>query len=258
MSDPTTLQLQRDLATLGYNPGPLDGLRGKKTSGALRAWADARGLDLASPRGELFPRLHAEAEAEAKRALSPVVKVQGDKSKLKPKVRDFSRQPYFQIHQTDFWAKDDPGTLDGMKTNLYCSTQAVYAVHPPEAIVEDNYSDFYHLEVSWVSASRKTVTDKKTGRVYHREPGVWTEWREGLLERAIAYGVEQLRAHGVEPILITHRQTYKDRAIDPDLEIAQATYRIAQRRGYKLDFEWVRGSGQSAALWYPTGCGRLG
>jgi hypothetical protein len=143
-----------------------------------------------------------------------------------------------------------------MKTHLYCSTQHVYEVHQPASIVAHNYSDFYHLEVSWVSAARKTVVEG--GKTYHREPGVWTEWREGLLERAIAYGVEQLRAHGVEPILITHRQTYQDRAIDPDLEIAQATYRIAQRRGYKLDFEWVRGSGQSAALWYPSGCGRLG
>lgn len=254
MSDPQILQIQRDLLTLGFDPGPLDGLLGKRTRAALLEYTQGVGLDAAAVLNDPS-KFHAQAEAK-REAADLVIHLEGDKTKLKPKVRDWSKPVYLQVHQTDFWAGDGVRSLERMKTNLYVSTQHVYEVHPVSCIVEDNYSDFVHVEVSWVSESRKTVTEG--GRTYHREPGVWTDWRERLLDRALAYLVAQCRAHGQDPTIITHRQTYKDRAIDPDPEIAQATYRIAKSRGFKLDFDWVRGSGQSAALWYPAGCGKLG
>jgi hypothetical protein len=183
------------------------------------------------------------------------IRVESNKDNLKPKARDFSKALYLQIHQTDFWAGDKEATIANIKTNLYVSTKAVYEVHPLECIVDHNYSDFVHIEVSWVSESRKTVTEN--GKTYHREAGEWTPAREALLETAIVYAVERARKQGVELTLITHCQTYSERTIDPDIEIAQATYRNAKKHGFKLDFDWVRGSGKSAAKWYPEGCGKL-
>ncbi len=253
MGSPKILQIQRDLAVLGFDPGPLDGLLGKHTTAAIIAWAEASGINM----GMLgyVEILHRQAEAKRANQAAGIIQIKGDVAKLKPKARDFTRPLYLQIHQTDFWPGDRPSVIEGIKTNLYVSKEAVYEVHPLESIVVDNYSDFVHIEVAWVSKSRKTVIDHD--KTYVREVGVWTPERELLLERALVYAVEQLRAKGVNPTLITHRQTYKDRAIDPDAEIGGATYRIAQKHGYRLDFEWVRGSGQSAALWYPTGCGKL-
>lgn len=41
----TTLEIQTALARLGYDPGPLDGLRGKRTTKAVLAFQGAEGLD---------------------------------------------------------------------------------------------------------------------------------------------------------------------------------------------------------------------
>lgn len=244
-------ELQQDLKALGFDPGKIDGLWGPKTQRALEGYATSRRRMPSDP--DLAECLALEADALSGISTNLVIKIDGDPDDLKDKPRDWTKPVYLQIHQTDYW----PGErCASMKTNLYCSTEAVYEVHPVEQIVDGNYSDFVHIETAWVSQSRTTVVEK--GRVFIRPPGTWTPARESLLERAIVYTVEQLRAKGAEPILITHRQTYKNRAIDPDPEIAQATYRIAAKHGFKLDFDWVRGSGQSAAKWYPEGCGALG
>lgn len=185
--------------------------------------------------------------------MTSIIKIQGDPEDLKSKTRDFAAPQYLQIHQTDYW----PGErCQSMKTNFYVSTKAVYEVHPVEQIIDGNYSDFTHIETAWVSESRKDVTEK--GQTFHRSAGVWSQDREDLLETAIVYAVEQLRNRGVNPTIITHRQTFKNRVIDPDPEIAAAAYRIAKKHGFKLDYDWVRGSGRSAALWYPKGEGKLG
>jgi hypothetical protein len=176
----------------------------------------------------------------------------GSAFNAKTELRDFTKPVYLQVHQTDYWPGED-GT--SIKTNLYVSTKRVYEIHSPETIIKGNYDDIYHVEVAWVSASRTTVVDH--GLTFHREAGVWTPERETLLETALCYAVAQLRAKGVEPILITHRQTYWARELDPDLDIAQATYRIAKKHGFRLDFEWTRPGGQSAALWYPLLGGAL-
>lgn len=244
-------ELQTDLKTLGFDPGKIDGLWGPKTQRALESYAESIKRLATDP--DLAEQLARDADAQTKIHTNLIVQVEGDPDDLKDKARDFTKQLYLQIHQTDYW----PGErCASMKTNVYVSTTAVYEVHPVEQIVDGNYSDFVHIECSWVSESRKTVVEK--GKTYHRKAGTWTAERELLLERAIVYAVEQLRAHGAEPILITHRQTYKSRVVDPDPEIAQAAYRIAASHGFRLDYNWVRPSGRSAALWYPEGCGKLG
>jgi len=43
-ANPVTAQLQRDLASLGYDPGPIDGLFGSRTSDAIAAFQAAQGL----------------------------------------------------------------------------------------------------------------------------------------------------------------------------------------------------------------------
>jgi N-acetylmuramoyl-L-alanine amidase len=48
-SDPIIAALQADLATLGYKPGPIDGLMGPKTRGALWAFAVDQSVDPADP-----------------------------------------------------------------------------------------------------------------------------------------------------------------------------------------------------------------
>jgi hypothetical protein len=172
----------------------------------------------------------------------------GNAFNTKTELRDFTKPVYLQVHQTDYWPGEDGSSI---KTNLYVSTKGVYQIHPPEVVIKSNYDDIYHVEVAWVSPSRTTVVDH--GVTFHREADVWTPEREALLETALCYAVLQLRARGVEPVIITHRQTYWARELDPDLDIAQATYRIAKKHGFRLDFEWTRPGGQSAALWYPFG-----
>lgn len=244
-------ELQQDLKTLGFDPGKVDGLWGPKTQRALESYAESIKRLASDP--DLAEQLARDADAKTKIHTNLIIQVEGDPDDLKDKVRDFSKQLYLQIHQTDYW----PGErCASMKTNLYVSCEAVYEVHPVEQIVDGNYSDFVHIETAWVSESRKTVPER--GKIYHRLAGVWTPEREALLERGIVYAVEQCRERGQDPILITHRQTYKSRAIDPDPEIAQAAYRIAVKHSFRLDYDWVRPSGRSAALWYPAGCGRCG
>jgi hypothetical protein len=248
-SDPIIAALQADLATLGYKPGPIDGLAGPKTQAALWAFGVDHCLDPEHPN---FADRVREAAAAKRAELPSVISVNGNRANLKDKARDFTKKLYLQIHQTDYW----PGeSCAGMKTNLYVSKERVYEVHPIESIVVGNSSDFVHIEVAWVSESRKTV--KENGKTYHREAGEWTPEREALLETAILHEVEQARAKGAELTIITHCQTYRARTIDPDVEIAQAAYRIAAKHGFKLDFDWVRGSGVSAEKWYPEGCGKL-
>jgi len=243
-------ELQNDLKTLGYDPGPIDGIVGPRTKAALAAYA--RDNNRLSTDPDLADCIATDADKKTAISTNLIIPVQGDINNLKNKARDFTKPLYLQIHQTDYW----PGErCAGMKTNFYVSTKAVYEVHSIDKIVEDNYSDFVHIEVAWVSESRKTVVEK--GKTYHREAGAWTPEREALLETAIVYAIEQLRAKGAEPTIITHRQTYKFRVIDPDTEIAQAAYRITAKHGFKLDFDLVRGSGKSAALWYPAGCAAL-
>lgn len=40
----TVLEIQRRLSSLGYQPGPLDGIRGPKTIAAIKQFQRARGL----------------------------------------------------------------------------------------------------------------------------------------------------------------------------------------------------------------------
>ena len=127
----------------------------------------------------------------------------GSAFNTKTELRDFTRPVYLQVHQTDYWPGEGGASI---KTNLYVSTKRVYQIHPPEVVIKGNYDDIYHVEVAWVSPSRTTVVDH--GVTFHREAGVWTSEREALLETALCYAVSQLRARGVEPVIITHRQTY--------------------------------------------------
>src|SRR5688572_18021089 len=41
-----TLEIQRRLRALGYDPGPLDGVRGRRTIAALKAFQAAHGLEV--------------------------------------------------------------------------------------------------------------------------------------------------------------------------------------------------------------------
>jgi hypothetical protein len=175
-----------------------------------------------------------------------VIRLWGDAVNTKGEPRDFKRPVYLQLHQTDYWPGENGSSI---KTNLYVSLNSVYEIHLPETVIQDNYDDLYHIEVAWVSPSRTTVVEQ--GKVFHRQAGVWTIQREKLLEQAICYAVVQLRARGADPVIVTHRQTYWARPLDPDIDIAQAAVRIARKYGFRLDFGWTRPSGQSAALWHP-------
>jgi peptidoglycan hydrolase-like protein with peptidoglycan-binding domain len=53
---------QRALASLGFDPGPADGLVGLKTRDALRAWQKARGL---TADGYLSPAMVQKLKSEA-------------------------------------------------------------------------------------------------------------------------------------------------------------------------------------------------
>lgn len=53
----TTLDLQRRLLALGYDPGQLDGIPGRRTMAAVKAFQEARGLD---PDGIVGPKTLAE------------------------------------------------------------------------------------------------------------------------------------------------------------------------------------------------------
>lgn len=279
MTRDTIRQLQADLKQLGYDPGPIDGLMGKRTRAAMRLFAAAEGLDPTNP--GFAARVHEEATEQelpipesfdedtdgdgipdhedalpavprTVDTVAPIIhRVKGKLSNRKNETRNYKKRQRCQVHITDYWAKE---SCVGMKTNLYVSTRAVYEVHPVDACIIKNYADLYHIEVEGVTEERRVVTEK--GRTYTRPVMVWDEEREALLEMAVVYTVESFRAKGVEIEFITHRQTYT-RPIDPEIEIAQALYRICAKHGFKLDFDYVRGSGQSAALWYPAGCGRL-
>jgi peptidoglycan hydrolase-like protein with peptidoglycan-binding domain len=61
---PSTKSIQRALSSLGYDPGPIDGLMGPKTQGAIAAYEEARGWNSS---GTGRPRLQADLIA----ALTP-------------------------------------------------------------------------------------------------------------------------------------------------------------------------------------------
>lgn len=71
-ADPKTLQLQQDLVTLGYDPGPIDGLMGSRTRGAAHEAAQDRACDWtggAIP-SSLYAVLHEAAQSA--RATGPL------------------------------------------------------------------------------------------------------------------------------------------------------------------------------------------
>lgn len=273
------LQLQTDLLALGFDPKGLDGLMGKNTRAAMKAFAKREGLDPTNP--GFYGRVHEEATelaqlipesfdddtdddtpsdeaatpasgAEVETVAPVIYRVKGKLSNRKAETRNLTKKQQVQLHITDYWPEE---SCVAMKTNLYVSEKAVYEVHPPSAVIIKNYSDLYHVEVAGVTKERRVVTEK--GVTYTRRVMIWTPEREALLEMAMVYAVESFRALGVEPEFVTHRQTYKQRKIDPEIEIAQAAWRIAKKHGFKLNYDWVRGSGTSAAKWYPTGEGAL-
>lgn len=274
-------QLQIDLKELGFDPGPIDGIMGRRTRAAMKAYAAREGLEPTHPGFE--ERLHEDAREQdlaipesfnedtdgdgipdtedalpavprTVDTVAPIIhRVKGKVSNRKGHARNLKKKQRAQIHITDYWAGE---SCVGMKTNLYVSEEKVYEVHPVEAIIIKNYDDLYHIEVEGVTEERRVVEDKE-GRTHTRRVMEWMPERESILEMAMVYTVELFRAKGIEIEFITHRQTYK-RPIDPEKQIAQAAYRIAQKHGFRLDFDYVRGSGQSAAKWYPAGCGKLG
>lgn len=248
------LTLQQDLKALGFDPGPLDGLMGKRTKAAMRLFAQREGLEPTNP--FFYDRVHEEATENEQEipasfdedtdgdgipdhedalpavprtidTVAPVIhRVKGKLSSRKPDPRDLTKRQRCEVHITDYYAKE---SCVSMKTNLYVSTKAVYEVHPISAVIIKNYSDLYHIEVEGVTKERRVVIEK--GRTYTRPVMVWSEEREALLEMAVVYTAELFRAQGQEIEFITHRQTYYARTIDPEIEIAQALYRICAKHG---------------------------
>ena len=69
----TTLDIQRRLVALGYDPGPLDGIRGRRTIAAVRAFQAAHGLAVdgiagAETIGRLAPRSAGAADGDPDQA----------------------------------------------------------------------------------------------------------------------------------------------------------------------------------------------
>jgi hypothetical protein len=183
---------------------------------------------------------------------SGVRPIKGKASRVKGR-RDWSDKTQFiEVHQTDYYAGKNPQGYVGMKTNLAITDDnQVLEVHPVEEVVVDNYSDFSHIETSGVyyglegveNTVNRVVKDKNTGKVYTRVPSVFTPAKEAALEVAILHLVKGFRAHGIEPTIIFHSQTFKKRVHDPGQAIAQATQRIVRRHNLKFDPTFTRPGG---------------
>ena len=202
----------------------------------------------------LVPLFLALASGRKGSAAAPagIISVKGDASVVRGK-RDWSnKKQYIEVHQTDYYGRSKPGGYAGIKTNLaIMDNNQVVEVHPIDEVVIGNYTDFAHIETSGVfygiegveSTLNRVVKDKKTGQVFIREPAVFTPAKEAALETAILHLVRGFRAHGIEPTLIFHSQTFDERPNDPGQAIAKATQRIARRYGLKLDPTFTRPGG---------------
>jgi len=182
-----------------------------------------------------------------------VIQVKGSRSRVQGQ-RDWSdKKQYIEIHQMDFYCGTKPASCVNIKTNLAITdANQVVEVHPINDVIVDNYTDFAHIETSGVfygiegqeNTLNRIVKDKETGKVYVREPAVFTPAKEAALETAILYLVAGFRAHGIEPTIIFHSQTFDERVNDPGQAIAKATQRIARRHGLRLDPTFTRRGGR--------------
>ena len=87
--------IQMGLASTGHDPGPADGVFGRRTRAALRAWQESSGLDatghltrkqsegLAGPGREAAARLRAEAERERKKREEAALRVEAERERKK-------------------------------------------------------------------------------------------------------------------------------------------------------------------------------
>ena len=81
--------VQRGLAALGFDPGPVDGLFGRKTRAAIWNWQEAKGLDttgyLTTVEAQALAALGAEASEKAKIEVEPAKRRRGGrKAKTEP------------------------------------------------------------------------------------------------------------------------------------------------------------------------------
>jgi hypothetical protein len=137
MSDPKILQIQTDLKTLGFDPGPLDGLLGDKTRAALLLYTQGVGADAASVLSDPS-RLHQEAQAKLSPvALPPQYLDLSDRctnKEWRKKERPWSEITGVTLHQTGCPMASHPERWLNLKAHYGVTYGGgLYRIHPETA-----------------------------------------------------------------------------------------------------------------------------
>lgn len=227
MSDPKIKQLQQDLKTLGYDPGPIDGLLGDKTRTALIRYAGngvGAGEVLADPSA-----LH--AKAEAKRATQPALPPgYADFSDFctnlgwRKKERAWSEIRGVTLHQTGCPMGESPSRWYDLKAHYGITYSGkIYRIHPETAMgwhAQGQSHANVGIEIAGFFAGIEGDASTRPGGQANWPIQSMTEAQGLAIKALVRYLAQLLEHHGsklkeIEP----HRTATNTRKPDPGSKV---------------------------------------
>ncbi len=134
------LQLQKDLLSLGYDPGPLDGLMGSKTRGALHDFHDAFAMEPTAEPAQ-SERIHDHAEFKRAQTKIPYPPNYSDltaQASTEPRkgARPWKQVTGVTLHQTGCPMGESASRWYGLKAHYGVTYSGqIYRVHPENELV---------------------------------------------------------------------------------------------------------------------------
>jgi len=227
MSDPKILQLQRDLKTLGFDPGELDGLMGSRTRGALHDWAGPGQWDIKDPQalGEVHKL------AEFKRAQSVVgfppnyhdLTAQASKDPRRG-ARPWSQVKGVTLHQTGCPMGESVSRWLGLKAHYGVTYSGqIYRVHPEEEMVwhaQQLSKTEIGIEISGFFCGIEGNPKTRPGGPKEWAVQSVTPQQVEAVKELVRYRKRLLQSHrGDLTHLHAHRQATDDRTPDPGSKV---------------------------------------
>ena len=238
MSDPKIRQLQQDLTTLGYNPGPIDGLMGSKTRAALFTYA----IDTRQDESQPSTWAQAHEAAEAKRATIPQFPPgYADFSDFctnlgwRKKERAWSEIRGVTLHQTGCPMGESPSRWYDLKAHYGITYSGkIYRIHPETSFgwhAQGQSHANIGIEVAGcfcgVEGDPKTFPGLKGWSIQSM-----TEAQGLAIKALVRYLAQLLEYHGsklkeIEP----HRTATNTRKPDPGSKVWRVALELIQELG---------------------------
>lgn len=237
MSDAKILQLQKDLVTLGFDPGDLDGFWGSRTKGACHDLVEEAQLTLtvtSPPTDTFIDYVHKMGEAARHPAPGQMTQPPADYHDISAQASAEPRKgprPWAQVigatlHQTGAPMGESPSRWYGLHAHYGVTYSGqLYRVHPEEQMIWHAQGQSHGNVGIEISGFFCGVEGDKATR-----PGGPPEWgiqsvtaaQIAAVKELLRYLKRLLQSHGSDLKLIQpHRLATDDRRPDPGSKVWQ-------------------------------------